>query len=76
MLLYEYTLIYIQGVEAKLGIFKYNNNKQLSKNKIHLNLKNKQQNKIDTNSKFTQYGCHFFQLMYQHTFKMICMTLK
>ena len=56
----------LQGVEAY--------DKQLYYKKwLILIKKNKQQNKkIDTKSKFTQYVHHFFQLLYQHAFEMIC----
>ena len=41
--------IYVQGGEAKLGIFLCNNERQQNKTRLILILKNKQQNKkIDT----------------------------
>ena len=54
--------ICILVVEAKLGIFKYNNKRLYHETRLIFILKNKQQNK--NNSKFTQYGHHHKILFY------------
>ena len=69
----KYSLyIYIKNIrflqDAKANS-EYSSKRLCNKTRLILILENKQQNKIDKKSKFTQYGHHFFKLFYQHAFE-------
>ena len=66
--------VILQGEEAKLGIFLYNNKRLYHKTKLILikKINNNKKKRLTQNSKFTQYD-HFLKLLYQHAFQTICM---